>query len=442
MSKKYSITCPNCASPLTLLGGGRVSITTCSYCKSVIDLEDNYKILSNFKNTPRPDTPFEIGMIGEIKGIEYTIIGIVQYEITTEFDALWTDFLLFSPLYGYAYLTYEKGHLIFSRRTRDFPALEWNEIKQRRSMISNSRSFSYHGAYNATLQYIEGELTWIAKKGDKTSFIDLIAPPYGISVENNRNEIEYYLCEYMSSEEIYSSFGIPKDNRREEDEFNPLKPFHKPILKTLSRVAMVMLLLIASIIIGLSSYQTGKKLLSTQASNRQTINQPFTVTSNRYLLAIEIASSSRGDIDNFNIKIEQNKKNIFTLDKYNGFIFNHEQIVEKKLSSWKNNAKKAIAYIKLKREGEYNIIVTPVDKMKNSSISIVIKEQSARGFYFIYLAIITIILFLIYYLYKLKYRQQLKKDSDQEESSFELDSDYFGYAIFFIVILFIILFGD
>jgi LSD1 subclass zinc finger protein len=51
MSKVQSIKCSNCGAPLKLLGGGRVMTVTCAYCKSVLDLNDNYKVLSNFRNT-------------------------------------------------------------------------------------------------------------------------------------------------------------------------------------------------------------------------------------------------------------------------------------------------------------------------------------------------------------------------------------------------------
>jgi len=81
VSKLYSIKCPNCSAPLAIIGGGRVQTITCAYCKSVIDLNDNYKILSQFKNVIDPQVPFKIGMRGKIENVEWTIIGWIVYKI-------------------------------------------------------------------------------------------------------------------------------------------------------------------------------------------------------------------------------------------------------------------------------------------------------------------------------------------------------------------------
>lgn len=82
MSRVQSIKCTNCAAPLKLLGGGRVESVTCSYCKSVLDLNDNYKVLSSFRNTKALNAlPFELGMKGVLRGIDYTIIGRVDYRV-------------------------------------------------------------------------------------------------------------------------------------------------------------------------------------------------------------------------------------------------------------------------------------------------------------------------------------------------------------------------
>ena len=106
MSQVKSIKCTNCAAPLSLIGGGRVESITCSYCKSVLDLNDNYKVLSNFRNVKESQKlPFTIGMVGRLKDVDYTIIGRVTYATSYYPHGEWTDFLLFSPLYGYAYLS-------------------------------------------------------------------------------------------------------------------------------------------------------------------------------------------------------------------------------------------------------------------------------------------------------------------------------------------------
>lgn len=65
----YSIKCTNCAAPLKILGGGRVTTVTCQYCNSVLDMADHYKVVAQFHDKYRPPVPFTLGMQGTIKGV-------------------------------------------------------------------------------------------------------------------------------------------------------------------------------------------------------------------------------------------------------------------------------------------------------------------------------------------------------------------------------------
>jgi hypothetical protein len=222
MSKLYSIKCKNCSAPLSLLGGGRVETITCGYCKSVLDLNNNYKVLSNFKDYKEKHAlPFEIGMQGVLNTIEYTIIGRVTYQESEPPFTEWSDFLLFSPLYGYAWLTYEEGHISYSRRERRFPNFSWSEITENKIVESDGHEYKLYDGYTATIAYVEGELTWIAKKGDVTYFIDLIDAPMAISAEKNKNEVEYYKSTYLDAKKVYESFRVPKDKQLFNKEFHP-----------------------------------------------------------------------------------------------------------------------------------------------------------------------------------------------------------------------------
>jgi len=141
MSKHYAIKCTNCAAPLDILGGGRISTVTCSYCHSILDMNDHYKVLAKFNDTKRPQGPFEIGMRGNIKGVEWTIIGWIAYK-TAEFPAEeWSEFFLYSPTHGYAWLVYENSKVYFSKKVRDFDLLAWQEKNLKLSSIIKGTTY-------------------------------------------------------------------------------------------------------------------------------------------------------------------------------------------------------------------------------------------------------------------------------------------------------------
>jgi hypothetical protein len=412
MSKIYSIKCSNCAAPLNLLGGGRVETVTCAYCKSVIDLNDNYKVLSNFKDYKEKNKlPFEIGMKGILNTIEYTIIGRVTYrEVEPPFGE-WSDFLLFSPLYGYAYLTYEEGHLIYSQRDRHFPNIEWKEISKRYLVHVANEKFEPYDHYTAKVVYVEGELTWVAKKGDNTSFIDLIAPPFGISAEKSKDEIEFYKTEYLEASMVYDAFTVEEDKRIFNDEFNPLKPFNRPLLKALSKISLWIMVIVAFLFLAIGFDGLGTNIKAFDADNSKVYEEKFILKSNKYLSSLKLTGSSHKMLSNFNIQIHKNQQLIFSLNGKKAYSFKEGSTqIKTKFNQWDKDAKAVTIYLKLKKLGEYTITVKPINKTVSSKLRLTIYEQDSRLNYFQMFFFFLLITFFIYKFYASRHRSKLEHE--------------------------------
>ncbi len=412
MSQKYSLKCTKCAAPLSLLGGGRVQTVTCSYCKSVLDLNDNYKVLSNFRNVKAlQQLPFELGMKGKLKEVEYTIIGRVTYRENEFPHTEWSDFLLFSSLYGYAWLTYEGGNLIYSKRNRTFPNLGWNEIANQSVVVVDGEDYEPYDYYKAKIIYVEGELTWVAKKNDEIQFLDLIAPPFGMSVENNENEIEHYKTEFLDSKMVYDAFTVPENKREYSNAFHPLKPFNRPWLKALSSVALWALMIVALLFIGMFFDGSGKNLTYFSVDNKQRVNEVFTLKSNRYLSTIQLKAPNKKSLNNFNIKLKKDGQTLFTLNQSNAYTFDPvTQKVKEKLNSWDKDAKEAMVYLHLEERGLYQISISPIDRDLSSSLVVNIEEKKMRMNYIVLFMIFLLFALVIYRLMSWKYAHKLDEE--------------------------------
>jgi len=412
MSKIYSIKCSNCSAPLSLIGGGRVQTITCAYCKSVLDLNDDYKVVSNFKKYKEENTlPFEIGMKGTLKNIEYTIIGRATYRDFEPPFSEWSDFLLFSPLYGYAYLTYEEGHLIYSRRDRYFPNIEWDDITNNSLIHINNEKFEPYDQYSAKLVYAEGELTWIAKRGDNTHFIDLIAPPFGISAEKSKNEIEFYKTEYLEASMVYDAFNVEKDKRILNNDFNPLKPFSQPLLQTLSKISFWVMIIVAFLFIGIGFNGLGTTITTFEADNSKVYQEKFTLSSNKYLSSLKLRASSHKKLSNFTIQIHKKQHLIFSLNGKNAYRFKEDSTkIETTFNQWDTDAKAVSIYLKLSELGEYTITVKPINNTLSSNIKITVYEQDARLNYFQLFFLLLLMSFFIYKFLKSRYRSKLENE--------------------------------
>jgi len=296
--KIYSIKCTNCAAPLKIRGGGRVSTVTCEYCHSLLDMNDKYAILSKFSHTKRPDAPFHLGMKGEIKAVVWTIIAWITYKTVDDEPAeRWSEYFLYSPTHGYAWLVYDNHQLFFSKRIRDFPLREWSHNNEPKTLFyQKGHYFQTETPYAVQIEYVEGELSWIAKSKDEVRCHDYngIKNKSLSILEKSGEEIEVYLNEKLDSKEVYDSFNIAEDKR-----VFKTKSLRETILddalaqdNKLSRNGLKIILSILLFAI-IASFFHGRQITSFSSSDMNHSSE-FSINSNLFLTKITLSSSNSG----------------------------------------------------------------------------------------------------------------------------------------------------
>jgi len=414
MSQIKAIKCPKCAAPLNLLGGGRVKTITCAYCKSILDIDQEFQVLGNFKKIQHEhEVPFEIGMQGVLEGIEYTIIGRVTY--TQEYNEFfWDDFLLFSPLYGYAWLTYEKGHTLYSKRERQLPLLLWEDMNRTEEVMLKETKYKVLEPYTAKIIYIEGELTWVAKKHDKVKIIDMYAPRMGISMEKSNNEIEFYTTKYIENSTVYEAFDVPKDEQIENNGVHELLEFGEKFFQPFLKIALIGLALILLLIAIASFTLKADTILSFSASSITPISKKFTISDEHYLNTLTLRTSSKEALNNFNILIKDKEQTLFSINRSTAYLSPKIATLKgTKLPTWEPYAKEVQVYINLPK-GEYSLNVTAVNGNFINTIHLKLKERVVRFNYFVWMMIFMGVGLIIYWIKKRTYLRKL----DEEDGSF------------------------
>ncbi|NSX53338.1 DUF4178 domain-containing protein [Parasulfitobacter algicola] len=229
-SELTAINCTNCGAGLDVLGGGRVVSHVCGYCGSVLDAQHDYKVLKQFTDMPRPTTPFRIGMSGVINGVEFTIIGTLgKREDYRGRTWLWTDHQLFSPTHGYAWLTVENGHFVFTRKMREQPNQSW--ISSDLVEMSDyppvawfkGKSYKYFSTTTGRTVFVEGEFNWLPEVGDQNTAIALMSDDSMLRYVDGKTEREIELSTYLPFEETCTAFGLETENFQRD--VHPLQPF-------------------------------------------------------------------------------------------------------------------------------------------------------------------------------------------------------------------------
>ncbi len=266
-SEIKSIDCTSCGAGLKILGGGRVTTHICSYCGTELDVLDDYKALSKFANLHRPQSPFEIGMSGQLQGVEFTIIGTLGYREAYGGQVWeWVDHPVFSATHGYAYLTVEDGHLIFTRKYRKATSPEWLsseavELFENRPVVrSNYERFEYYDTSTSKITFAEGEFNWRPSIGDQVTTVSVLSDQSMLGFSQTATEREVERSTYLPQRETLDSFGV--DDEVAMSGIHPLQPYiagkNAAFLTVVGAAFMVLCLVMTVFFLG----QTGSTVLT------------------------------------------------------------------------------------------------------------------------------------------------------------------------------------
>ena len=397
MNSSNTIICPSCSNPIKTLGGGRVKIANCKSCGNTINLDDN-RIIYNFEKARNPATiPFTIGSSGKINHIEYTIIGRVDYSIidSTDYES-WSELLLFNKKYGYAWLVVSNNYLEFSKRYRKLPLLTWDDANNLNYLEVKNSKYEFDSNYLARVTYIEGELNYIARIGDRFEFIEFSSSRYNISLEKSKNEIEAYWSQPLEKEKIYNAFNISSNTKQYEannyifkntiidDKEDKSSKDAKPFEKLLFSIILFLLFSVAYFKVESPNHQ----IVSTFANTKE-YNLNFNVEEEKHLVEITLKYDKSYNLTNSKLNIYNSNSNspLFTLSDRVGKYSNGE-----KIGKIHFGATEAKIYLNLKK-GSYRLNLPSNTNNQNPYINIV--EGVARYDYLIFMIIIPLILFFL-----------------------------------------------
>lgn len=216
-----SINCTSCGAGLDVLGGGRVTTHICPYCGSALDAQHDYAVLKKYANAERPDSPFRIGMHGHLYGVDWVLIGTLAHRETWAGQVWeWVDHQLFSATHGYAWLTVEDGHLVFTRRYRGAVTPPWiserwvETAENPPVVISRGERFRYLQTSTSKVTFAEGEFTYTPQIGDTTMTISAMSHDHMLDFSQSGHEREIHRGTYVSAAEGLAAFDLPADALR------------------------------------------------------------------------------------------------------------------------------------------------------------------------------------------------------------------------------------
>lgn len=224
-----AINCTACGAGLDVLGGGRVLVHICPYCGAELDASADYRVLSQYDGLERPDSPLRIGMRGPLRGVEFTVIGTLGMAETWRGRTWsWVEHQVFSPTHGYGWLTWEEGHLLWTRKYRGRVDPLWMSSERvetadaRPYVESDGRTFRYYETSFPRITFAEGEFNWRPRIGDQSAVISMLADGEMLDFVETATEREVERTTYLPLAETLEAFGA--EPREAPHHVHPVQP--------------------------------------------------------------------------------------------------------------------------------------------------------------------------------------------------------------------------
>ncbi len=410
-----AIKCTACSASLDVLGGHRTKSLTCGYCGSVMDRHAGFQTVQEYQDRPdRPATPLAIGMQATLKDVLFTIIGMIEYVSHQSGDGWaesyrWVSFQLYSPTHGYCWLTYNKGHYFFSYRTREMPdPVTPERLWPKVELTVDKRKFRMFERYVAQIAYVEGELTWIAKLGDKVRVVEAIDPPAMFSYEQTEHEIEYSIGEYMEPAQVHEAFGI--DSPARPSGIHPAQPFDSgrflpalakagPIFAGIALLGLIFVLIAGG----------GRELVRTETGTGDgPVALPFSASYPGQLMKLELRASLTNNWAYYQVTVNdiEAEETVLALGKEVSFYEGRDSD-----GYWSEGSRTETALFKVPRAGDYVIDILPAETSgRVPQLRISLYEQVFVSRYLLALLILSVIAMVALPFYRRHFEQRRWSD--------------------------------
>ncbi len=418
-----ALKCTQCGGSIELRGGHNVKSIVCRYCGSCLDTKHEFQLLYKFVNNKRPFMPIKIGASGKLKGVLFTVIGVLQYEEREEGEVYhWLEYLMFSPTHGYVYLCYEDGHWVLVHEVKDLPETPVELFSPRKTKFKvRDREFKVFESSGAQISYVEGELTWQAKQGEKIMYLDAVSPPCMYSIEQRGSEQEFFWGEYITTSEISEVFKI--ENIEPSTVFSCQPMLVHPLFEAFSKgallasaLAFVLYFLISNNGSVVFQHRFGNQLFADGETSKE-----FKVDTPGSLYGISVETPNlKNAWSFFDVRVvDRDETNqLFTMPTALSFYEGYEEG-----EYWSEGETEVVSYFRIPETGDFKLAVDgeggtgedPTPNFSLGNVNVTIRKGVRLGHYTLTWFILCLLLAAPYAIKYLRFEQARWHSDDDDE---------------------------
>ena len=204
-----SFSCPHCGTSVQVKLNSTQAVT-CPGCASVIDVSHGVAgDLANYQQALRYQSPIPLGTAGRLDDIDWQVTGfVVRSGVDEEGERFaWTELVLFNTVEGFAFIVIASDGVSFVRTVQGAPEAAG------RSARFEDRTYTAQPAYNARVEYVEGEFYWQLKAGQSTRNVDYRHGGFVLSSEASQaddgsTELVWSAGRMLQAQAVAKAFGL------------------------------------------------------------------------------------------------------------------------------------------------------------------------------------------------------------------------------------------
>ena len=351
-----SINCTACGAGLSVLGGGRVAARACDYCGALLDAQDDYRILETYRDLPRPDSPFAIGMTGQLQGVAWTVIGtLAVFEEWKGKRWDWVEHQLYSPTHGYCWLAVEDGHVTFTRKVRGLGKTGWwsearvNQAENQPVTWWQGERFLYFESGTREIGFAEGSFNFTPRRGQRTPFVTFMSETRQLTHALEGPEREIELTSYVEPADLASGFDLPEPPvPRGLHALQPFRPWpHGKFLRNAGFASAGLGLLLWLMLLGSAQMVLDERDVPT--TRPQSLD--FEVRNARDLVRIEVTSNASNSWAWYDLELlDREGETVTEFGRLTEYYFGREDGED-----WSEGSRTARATLRLPEPGRYTL---------------------------------------------------------------------------------------
>jgi hypothetical protein len=382
------VSCPGCGATVPVQGGDSAGSVVCSHCRSQLDISsEEPSVLGSLTSKARPRIPFKIGQECNLRGQNYRIAGHIRFSEIDEGQYYHADeLLLFSKKAGYRWLILEDGNFSLSQELTQRPTtITPLYASQKQKFHFDGREWTVFDTGSSKITWVDGELPWVAELGDSAAYMDAINPPYTLTAEWTKEEMEWYQAEFISREEIAKAFKMSESQLPYVPGVAPNQPFLTTPFRRQSSLVMAGFAGLFLLFVLWSLVKMGRKCanldFSTKLYSEEYLSEPFTIKSRNALCQAKFDANVSNNWVYLDVAvINANEEAVLDFSTQMSYYSGYDGG-----EHWSEGSKDDSVVFKLKDAGEYRLLIKgDSEGSSRPGVGAVIRENIVLTRYFLF----------------------------------------------------------